>query len=365
MLFDDLFAESTRQLNICNSCRYCAGYCPVWPALELRTELQQSDITHLANLCHDCQDCLTACMYSPPHEFAVNPPRMFAEVREATYRNYVWPAQRVDALSGRRGLIAGLLASSMLVMALALLTGKSAVITGSHSRSPYELIPHLALVIVVLAPAVFTAIVMTRAAALYWRDIGGTVRALLDVKAWTKSLHQVATLRHQTGGDEGCSYPDGEPSGARRRFHHLVAYGFLLTLVSTATAWFMETFLRDAPPFPLLSAPVITGTVGGLAASIGCIGLLALKRRADRLQTSDSMRRADTALLWALLALMGSGLLVLVTRTTPAFAVVLSIHLAAIILAFAIAPYTKFFHWVYRVLSVHYDNVEAGARTGS
>jgi len=31
--------EAIRQLNICNSCRYCEGYCAVFPALERRTEL--------------------------------------------------------------------------------------------------------------------------------------------------------------------------------------------------------------------------------------------------------------------------------------------------------------------------------------
>ena len=81
MPFDDLFAEAERQLNVCNSCRYCAGYCPVWPALELRTAMTQGDITHLSNLCHDCRDCFTACMYTAPHEFDINPPAIFTQLR--------------------------------------------------------------------------------------------------------------------------------------------------------------------------------------------------------------------------------------------------------------------------------------------
>ena len=55
-----LFAEADRQLTICNACRYCEGYCAVFPALERRRELTGGDITHLADLCHDCRDCFTA-----------------------------------------------------------------------------------------------------------------------------------------------------------------------------------------------------------------------------------------------------------------------------------------------------------------
>ncbi|MFC4055489.1 tricarballylate utilization 4Fe-4S protein TcuB [Actinomadura syzygii] len=365
MLSDDLFAEAERQLNICNSCRYCAGYCPVWPALELRTQLTVTDVTHLSNLCHDCQDCFTACMYSPPHEFAVNPPQVFASVREETYGSYVWPAEPPAALRGRRGVLAAFLGSAVLVAVLALLMGESSVVDGSHTRSPYELIPHFTLAVIVLIPTIFTLLVMARAAWRYWRDIGGTLAGLTDLAAWTRTFGQAATLRHQTGGQEGCSYPDGEPAGARRRFHHMVAYGFLLTFVSTVSAFILETFLDSAPPYDVVSVPVLSGTIGGVLASVGCVGLLVLKRRADVLQSTESMRRADHALLWALLALMLSGLAVLVLRATPVFGPVLGLHLATVIVAFAIAPYTKFFHWVYRVLSIQYDNRESRRRASA
>ena len=71
---DGLFAEADRQLTICNACRYCEGYCAVFPALARQVNLTAGDITHLADLCHDCRDCYTACMYVPPHEFALNLP---------------------------------------------------------------------------------------------------------------------------------------------------------------------------------------------------------------------------------------------------------------------------------------------------
>lgn len=67
-------------------------------------------------------------------------------------------------------------------------------------------------------------------------------------------------------------------------------------------------------------------------------------------------------LLWALVVLMVSGLLVLLTRTTVVFGPILVVHLAAVIVAFGIMPYTKFVHWTYRVLAVYKDNLE---RTGA
>ena len=54
-MIEDLLVEGKRQLDICNSCRYCEGYCAVFPALERRIDLTKADMVQLANLCHDCR----------------------------------------------------------------------------------------------------------------------------------------------------------------------------------------------------------------------------------------------------------------------------------------------------------------------
>src|SRR5437764_10110902 len=87
----DILQETERQMTICNACRYCEGYCAVWPAMERRSVFNEADLLYLANLCHDCRDCLYACQYAPPHAFAVNPPAIFAELRTETYRAYAAP----------------------------------------------------------------------------------------------------------------------------------------------------------------------------------------------------------------------------------------------------------------------------------
>ena len=44
-----------------------------------------ADLLYLANLCHDCGACYYACQYAPPHEFELNIPRIFAQIRAETY----------------------------------------------------------------------------------------------------------------------------------------------------------------------------------------------------------------------------------------------------------------------------------------
>ena len=95
-------AEVARQLQICNACRYCEGFCAVFPAMTRRLEFAKADAHYLANLCHGCGACLHACQYAPPHEFAVSVPRAMARVRARTYVDYAGSPPR--SLSERKGL---------------------------------------------------------------------------------------------------------------------------------------------------------------------------------------------------------------------------------------------------------------------
>src|SRR3982751_5215556 len=97
-------AEVARQMQICNACRYCEGFCAVFPAMTRRLEFAKSDVNFLANLCHNCGACLYACQYAPPHEFAVNVPEAMAKVRLETYTEYAWP-RVLGALYKRNGVV--------------------------------------------------------------------------------------------------------------------------------------------------------------------------------------------------------------------------------------------------------------------
>ena len=99
--------QSRRFLEICNACRYCEGFCAVFPAMTRRLEFGKADVNYLANLCHNCGACYHACQYAPPHEFAVNVPQAMAKVRLETYTEYAWPPV-MGALYRRNGLTVSL-----------------------------------------------------------------------------------------------------------------------------------------------------------------------------------------------------------------------------------------------------------------
>ncbi len=367
-----LFAEARRQLSVCNACRYCAGYCPVWPELELRTDLTDGDLGYLANLCHDCQDCYTACMYTAPHEFALNPPRVFAGLRADTYRRYAWPRWSGTRLPGRPAGWRGapyLAVGGALAVAAALLAALSAAVTGrvlsaggGHPGAPYQVVPYPLLLVLVAVPALWCAAVLVAGGARYWRDVHGPVADLTRPRVWAAALVQAVQLRHMRGGEAGCDYPGDAPSPARRRFHLTLVYGFGLCVASTVSAAIEQDLLGIGPPYAYLSVPVVTGTIGGLGMLAGGAGLLALKARSDPARGTQGMRAADYALTAALLVLAASGLLTLALRDTAAFGPLLAEHLAAVMTAFAVAPYTKFAHWTYRLLAVYKHNLDGPAR---
>ena len=84
-------AEARRAMEVCNACRYCEGFCAVFPAMERRRAFSDADLDYLANLCHGCRGCFHACQYAPPHPFGINVPRSFAELRLDSYARYAWP----------------------------------------------------------------------------------------------------------------------------------------------------------------------------------------------------------------------------------------------------------------------------------
>src|SRR5215471_2265348 len=90
-------------MAVCNACRYCEAYCPVFPAMEQRTSFAKGDLLYLSNLCHNCGECLYACQFAPPHEFGINVPRTLAEIRLGAYEDFCWPAALAGAFR-RQGI---------------------------------------------------------------------------------------------------------------------------------------------------------------------------------------------------------------------------------------------------------------------
>jgi citrate/tricarballylate utilization protein len=361
-----LVAEATRQLDICNACRYCEGLCAVFPALERRNVLDAGDVSQLANLCHDCRACFDACMYSPPHEFGLDLPKALSAVRVTDYQRHVWPPRVPRAFSGWSGVLLGGLSSAAVVLALAVAhAGWSGVIkSDGKAASPYQLLPYPVLVTLMAVAALYSVVVMALAARGYWRS-AGPAPGHVTVRAIAQATWYAATLRYLRGGGVECYYPqDDKPSAGRRHLHTMVAYGFGLCLVSTIAAAAEQDIAGIDPPYPWLSVPVLSGTIGGLGLVIGCAGLLRLKARSSPVTSFAQMTIKDYGLLTSLAFLALSGLAVLLTRDTAAYGIILLVHLAALVEAFAMAPYSKFMHIAFRFSALIRDNLERAETDG-
>lgn len=345
-----IFDEAERQLRICNACRYCEAYCAVFPAVERRTLFSSGDITYLANLCHDCRACLQACMYTAPHDFDMDIPAVMSKVRETTYASYAWP-RRAARFVRHLGIQAALIALGGVFVVIAMfLAGTLGGVLGIHVKPGafYQVVPWLVMLIPALLASLFVVAVLIGGARTFWIDSAGATRAPMQLEVWRRAWMDVVRLRN-LAGEDGCYYPDSQtPSQQRRVYHQLVFFGFLLDFISTCVAALYQDVLGQQPPYPLLSAPVVLGTLGGVGLVVGCTGLLWLKAVSDRGHIGRVMMRQDTAFLILLNLAAATGLALLALRSTPAMGSLLAAHLAVLFALYATLPYGKFVHWVYR-----------------
>ncbi len=365
----DLLAEARRQLEVCNSCRYCEGYCAVFPALERKSQVSNGDVMFLANLCHDCRACYQACPYTPPHELAINIPAVLSEARVAAYSRYAWPRRFA-------GLITNSMVSTLLLTIAGLvLTLLAIALSGNLGRfgvvdeqpgSFYRIVPYLVLVASTLAATTYIVLVIGLAAWRFWTEVR-TARpgSSRDWHAWASAVRDVAVMTNLRGAGGDCYQPDPlRPSPWRRALHQCVLYGFGLAFVATVLAAVAQDVLGIDPPYAWLSPPVITGAVGGALMIIGTSGLLWLKAQSlkqARALLSSEMLSLDNAFIIVLDFVSITGMLTLLLRSTGALAVMLTLHLAGLVALYLTAPYGKFVHGIYRFLALVKNRAEQRA----
>ena len=139
-------------MTICNACRYCEGLLRRVPGDGAAPRCSARPISTIWPTCATtARECYYACQYAPPHEFAVNVPQVFAEIRAQSYRKYAWPQYRAGRAHGWRWR------SGLIVIAILLAGGRSA--TGANF---YGVISHEAMVATfgVVAAFIFVAQVM-------------------------------------------------------------------------------------------------------------------------------------------------------------------------------------------------------------
>ena len=350
----DILQEASRQLIICNACRYCEGYCPVFRAIETRRDFKEGDVFYLANLCHDCRACYYACMYTPPHEFAINIPQILAASRMESYRRWSWPDFLGRAFRNRSvtaGLAAGVAA---LVALLALLFIPSENLFSTHlgHGAFYEVVPYAAMVAGAMLLFFYGIAVWIRGGARFWSQAASASAPRGDIKSFFAALQAAIGLRYLKGGGPGCFYPDERPSSVRRIYHALTFWGFLSDFAATTLAFVYQDIFHRLPPYDLTSAPVIFGSVGGVALIVGTGGLIFYKLRSDREPAEKAAAGMDYVFLVTLGLAALTGMLTLILRATPAMGSILVLHLASIAALFLSAPYGKFVHAVYRTLAI-------------
>ncbi len=349
--------DARRAMEVCNACRYCEGFCAVFPAMELRRAFSGADLTYLANLCHGCQGCFYACQYAPPHPFGINVPKVFAEVRHESYAAHAWPAP-LAGLFRRNGLVVAVAMALGVVgvLLLALLLRPGAVLFGAQpvqaGQGFYNIIPFPAMLGVAAVTFLFPLVALWIGFARFWRHTGGRVAELVQVRPVLQALRDAATLRYLGGGGPGCNDRDEGFSTARRAYHHLMAYGFLLCFAATAVATVYHHLLGWPAPYAFASLPVLLGTIGGIGIVAGTVGLFWLKLGGDREPRADDLIGADVGLLLLLLLVAISGLLLLALRATGAMGVALAAHLGFVLAFFVTMPYSKFVHGPYRVAAL-------------
>ncbi len=346
--------EVARQLQICNSCRYCEGFCAVFPAMTRRLEFGKADIHYLANLCHNCGACLHACQYAPPHEFAINVPKSMATVRGQTYADYAWP-KALGGLYKSNGLTVSMaLAVSLSLFLILAIQSNGTLWGGPVENGFYAIFPHNLMVSMFAPIFLWSVLALALGVTKFWREVTpATSGAPLSSPAAAEAAHDALRLKYLGGGHgDGCNNEDDAFTLARKRMHHLTFYGFMLCFAATSVATVYHYAFDWPAPYDFFSLPKILGTVGGIALTVGTLGLWRLNLARDPQHGDVQQRPMDRGFIALLFFISVTGLALMLSKNTAAMPVLLAVHLGMVMALFLTLPYGKFAHGIFRTAAL-------------
>lgn len=332
--------KAEHEMVVCNACRYCEAYCPVFQAMEQRVTFPAGDLTYLANLCHNCGECLYACQYAPPHEFGIDVPRTLSKLRVESYESLAWPSfAGVAFRKPWTTTIVALAAGAIICTLLA-----QASMTSEPAGPPdfYGVIPHDVMVMLFGIVGLF----VVAATAI------GHARFKAGFTYEPRAARDVLTLKHLHATGEDCVDAEETRTPWRRWMHHCTFYGFALCFASTTVAAIYHLVFGWIAPYAYMSIPVILGTLGGLGLLIGPAGLFVIDRGRDPDLTHPSERSLGGAFLALLFLTSLTGLVLMVLRDQPYMPALLVVHLAIVLALFVTLPYGKFVHGIYRAAAL-------------
>jgi len=353
---DDLTARGAHVMTVCNACRYCEQYCPVFPAMEERRTFAKADLALLANLCHNCGECLYACQYAPPHEFGINVPKTLAQIRLQTYQDYAWPRSLSVAFT-RHNLRTGI-AFAATFSTLFALTAQN-LSPANRSGDFYAVVPHGVMVTLFGLVFLFAVVAMAVGVVRFVSHIRGQGWGRSEGQSGGRSkgqtpapIRDILTLRHLHASGADCVSGEEHRSPWRRWLHHCTFYGFLLCFASTTVAAIYDNVFGWRAPYAYTSLPVILGTAGGLGLLVGSLGLWILRRLRDVALTDEAQHGLDESFLALLFLTTLTGLALLVLRHEPVMPWLLVVHLGTVLALFVTLPYGKFVHGLYRAAAL-------------
>ncbi len=358
----DLTQHGAHVMTVCNACRYCEQYCPVFPAMEERRTFAKVDLAFLANLCHNCGECLYACQYAPPHEFGINVPKTLAQIRVQSYQDYAWPRALAVAFT-RHNLLTGIALAATFSVVLALSAQNLSHTNGSGNF--YAIVSHNVMVTVFGSVFLFSVAAMAVGVIKFLYDIQqnrrepawGLTRGQTPPQFETQGrapalIRDIFTLRHLHASGADCVSAEEHRSPWRRWLHHCTFYGFLLCFASTTVAAIYDNVFGWRAPYDYASLPVVLGTAGGLGLLVGSLGLWILRRRRDPALTDEAQHGLDESFIALLFLTTLTGLALLVLRHEPVMPWLLVVHLGAVLALFVTLPYGKFVHGLYRAAAL-------------
>jgi glycerol-3-phosphate dehydrogenase subunit C len=137
----DLREEMDRVFDLCQGCRLCFNLCPSFPSLFSFIDGRDGDVKalsdaehdHVVDECYQCKLCYVKCPYVPPHEWALDFPRLMSRVHANRVREGLPVRDRLtDQFLGRTDLL------GRVSVAAAPLVNQATGTPGSLSRKVME-----------------------------------------------------------------------------------------------------------------------------------------------------------------------------------------------------------------------------------
>ncbi|MGH1466252.1 MAG: tricarballylate utilization 4Fe-4S protein TcuB [Cognatishimia sp.] len=340
--------EAHRQVEICNACRYCEGFCAVFPAMHAERAFSDGDITQFANLCHNCRGCYYACQYTAPHEFDLNLPAALAEVRRESWENYVWPQVLARGFQTNGLKICAAVAACLIFLILFV------TFVAGEGDGFYAHLSHNAMIALFIPAFLLPLLGLGMGVHRYWKDIGGTRIKWAHIK---QAFANVAAMKNLSGGHgDGCNFEEQDRFSHQRRYaHHAIMYGFLLCFAATSAGTVMHYLLDLPAPYAGVSVPKLFGVPGGILLTIGCGWMMSLKLRSEKALGDVKAWGAEIGFTALLGSVAFTGLLLWIWGAARGAETLLAIHLGFVLAFFLLLPFTKMAHGIFRLAALIFD----------